>query len=90
MFGNSAVGKGVAVDLHFTDEVDDHENTIEVGGAVINGYNRADFFAESKSGESSGGGSSDVFSKGNASVTDAAETACTNQSSLILATAETT
>ena len=80
------MGKAVADDLHFTSEVDDHANTIELGGAVINGYNRADFFAESVSGESSGGSSTDVFSKSNASASDASALSCVNQSSLILST----
>ena len=66
--------------------MDDHANTVELGGAVINGYNRADFFAESVSGQSSGGGSSDAFSKTNAAATDASALSCVNQSSLILGT----
>ena len=83
-FGGSALGKGVASDLSFTDEVDDHKNTVEIGGAVINGYNRADFFSETNASEST------AFSKNNAAVGDAATLACTNQSSLIFATRETT
>lgn len=84
VFGNSCVGKGVADDLHFTDEIDDHENTIEVGGAVINGYNRADFVAEGVADESS-----NVFKKNQASAAEyAAVTAATNQSSLIFCTDE--
>ena len=83
-FGNSAIGKGVASDLSFTDEVDDHKNTVEIGGALINGYNRADFFTETAASETS------AFSKNNAAVGDAATLACTNQSSLIFATQETT
>ena len=84
VFGNSAVGKGVADDLHFTDEIDDHENTIEVGGALINGYNRADFFAEGVADESS-----NVFKKNQASASDSlSATAATNQSSLIFCTDE--
>ena len=89
VFGNSAVGKGVAEALHFTDEVDDHKNTIEVGAATINGYNRADYVAESVAGASSGFGSSDVFSKGNTgAVNYNTATAAINESSLILATDE--
>ena len=79
-FGGSAIGKGVASDLSFTDEVDDHKNTVEIGGAVINGYNRADFFSETNAAETS------AFSKNNAAVGDATGLACTNQSSLIFAT----
>tara|TARA_Y100000593_G_scaffold92417_1_gene183995 strand:+ start:2014 stop:3300 length:1287 start_codon:yes stop_codon:yes gene_type:complete len=85
VFGNSAVGKGVAQDLSFTDEVDDHKNTIEIGGAVINGYNRADFFTETNASEANSYG----FEKGNATVADIdSAIACTNQSSLIFSTCE--
>ena len=90
VFGNSAMGKGVAKDLSFTDEVDDHKNTVEIGGALINGYNRADFVVEGVSGDSSGGATANVFSKGNAAVTEYdTATLATNQSSLIFATTET-
>jgi hypothetical protein len=82
VFGGGAMGKAVADDLHFTSEVDDHANTIELGGAVINGYNRADFFLEADALEGSG----DAFYKNNASAGDAAALACINQSSLILGT----
>ena len=85
VFGNSAVGKGVASDLHFTNEIDDHENTIEVGGALINGYNRADFFTETNASESNGY----AFEKNQAAraVMDSA-LAATNQSSFICMTNE--
>ena len=82
VFGKNAVGKAVAEDLHFTSEVDDHANTIELGGAVINGYNRADFFAEVDALESSG----DAFYKNQSAAHDSAALSCVNQSSLILAT----
>ena len=82
VFGKGAMGKAVADDLHFTSEVDDHANTIELGGAVINGYNRADFFAETDALESSG----DAFYKNQSAAGVAAELTCVNQSSLILAT----
>ena len=89
-FGNGALGKGVAQNLHFTNEVDDHANTIEVGGAMINGYNRADFVAENKAGDSSGYADGQVFSKGNAAVSEYnTANPAVNQSSLIVATAET-
>ena len=76
--------------MHFTNEIDDHANTIEVGGAQINGYNRADFVAEGAAGKSSGvGAGTDVFSTGNANAINYdTATAATNQSSLILATDE--
>ena len=82
VFGRGAIGKGVADDLHFTSEVDDHANTIELGGAVINGYNRADFFGEDDALESSG----DAFYKNQSAAHDAAELVAVNQSSLILGT----
>jgi len=85
VFGNSAVGKGVAENVHYTDEVDDHKNTIEIGAAMINGYNRADFVAESVAGDGTLS-STTVFSKGSATAQEyATATAAINQSSLIIA-----
>ena len=84
VIGGSALGKGIAEDLHYTKEVDDHENTIEIGGAMINGYNRADFAAEADAAEASG----DAFYKSNATGGVSAALAATNQSSLILMTDE--
>ena len=86
VFGKSAVGRAVAKDLHFTNEVDDHENTIEIGGAMINGYSRNDWVAESLAGDSSGGGASNAFSKGNATAGVANAIVATNQSSVVLMT----
>ena len=85
VFGNSAMGKGVAQDLHFTNEIDDHENTIEIGGAVINGYNRNEYFAEADGTVGSG----DAFYNKQTAEHDAAALSAVNQSSLILATHET-
>jgi hypothetical protein len=82
VFGKSAVAKGIARDLHFTNEVDDHQNTIEIGGAQINGYNRNEYFSETNSGEGSG----KAFYKDNATPAVSAELAAINQSSLILMT----
>ena len=87
VFGGSAVGRAVATDLHFTQEVDDHQNTIEIGGAMINGYNRNDWVTESLSGDASGAGTGDAFSKGNAVSTVSSGIAAINQSSCILMTA---
>ncbi len=84
VIGNQAVGKGIADGLRFTNEVDDHENTIEIGGAVINGYNRADFMLEADAGEVSG----DAFYKAIAAGAVSAALAAVNQSSLILMTDE--
>ena len=86
VFGKSAVGRAVAKDLHFTQEVDDHENTIEIGGAMINGYSRNDYVTEATAGDSSGGGATNAFSKGNATGSVANAIAATNQSSLCLMT----
>jgi len=82
VFGNGSIGKGVAKDLHFTNEVDDHENTIEVGGAAINGYNRAEFFAESDATEGAG----DAFLNAQSAAHYCAALSSTNQSSLVLMT----
>ena len=82
VFGKNAIGKGVAKDLHFTNEVDDHANTIEVGGALINGYQRNEYFAESDATTGSG----DAFYTSNASVADGAALAAENTSSLIFTT----
>ena len=84
VFGNSAVGKGVAKDLHFTNEVDDHTNTVEIGGAIINGYNRSEFFTEDDAAQSQSG---DAFYKNNSARTAAVALSATNQSSLIVMTA---
>jgi hypothetical protein len=82
VFGRNAIGKGVARDLHFTNEVDDHENTIEIGGAVINGYQRNEYFAEGDATTGSG----DAFYRANTTVADGAALAAENTSSLIFST----
>lgn len=82
--GNQAIGKGIANDLHFTSEIDDHENVKEIGGAMLNGYNRADFVAEADALESSG----DAFYKNNSSDAVSAALLAINQSSLIFMTDE--
>ena len=79
--GDSAIGKGIAENLHFTEEIDDHNNVKEIGGALINGYNRADF-AEDGSDEEA------IFLKSEESGGVAAATSVINQSSLILMTKE--
>jgi N4-gp56 family major capsid protein len=53
--GKSAIGRAVGEALHFEFERDDYNNIEGVAGAEIDGFNRADFFAESNSGDSSGG-----------------------------------
>lgn len=82
VFGNSAMGRAVARDAHFTSEIDDHENTHEIGGAIINGYGRNDYFTEATADETSG----EAFYKGNTSTAVSAAISATNQSSLILMT----
>ena len=89
VFGKSAIGKGVAEDLHFTNEVDDHANTIEIGGASINGYNRNEYYAEGDATTGSG----DAFENDNAVTTGSdgdtdSALAAVNQSSLIFSTRE--
>lgn len=79
--GRSAIGKGIADDLHFAEERDDYGNILGIGGAVLNGYGRADFVAEDDAGEGSGG-MFEIAAAGG--VADAVE--CINQSSLVLMT----
>ena len=80
--GNSAIGKGIASPIEMTLEETDHKNVLEVGAAVMDGYNRADFFAVADAGEVSG----DAFYKNQAAAHDAAALAAINQSSLIFST----
>ena len=83
VFGKNAIGKGVAKDLHFTSEIDDHTNIIEVGGAMIDGYGRADFFSETDATTAS----AKAFETGNTSKSESGATlAAINQSSLIFMT----
>ena len=89
-FGNGAIGKGIAKNgTKFTTELDDHQNTEEVGLSVINGYNRADYFDDAVAGETAGGGAANAFSKGNATAGVINAIAAINQSSLILMTKPT-
>lgn len=76
ILGRDALGLGVAENLKFTEEKDDHENIWEIGSRTIRGANRADFF---KSDDEAA-----VYNVGNATkaaLTTAYETI--NQSSLI-------
>ena len=81
LIGGSAMGRAVSVPLHFTMEETDHQNTIEIAAATINGYNRADFAAETDAGTGSG----DLFRKNTTGGT-ASGLNVLNQSSLILMT----
>jgi hypothetical protein len=81
VLGRDAVGLGVAENLNFTEETDDHGNVEEIGSQCIQGANRVEFFSETDE--------ATVFAKGNA--TKAAHTtayAATNQSSAIIWTKE--
>jgi len=80
IFGNSAVGKAIGEDLHFTEEIDDHENTIELGGAMISGYNRADHVSADDAVETSGG----QFEKGKTSEDVTGGIRAINNSSMII------
>ena len=83
VFGNQAVGFGVVDSLSFGDEVDDFANVKEVAGIMIYGANRANFVTEALAKETSGG----MFYK-NTTGGVVADTACINDSSLILMTDE--
>jgi len=77
LVGANAIGKGIAEDLHFTSEEIDHKRTIEIGGAVINGCNRADYFNATDEALVFVGGLS-------AKTSYATAKACKNQSSAII------
>jgi N4-gp56 family major capsid protein len=81
VFGNQAVGFGVVESLSFGDEVDDFSNVKEVAGIMIYGANRADFVTEALAIETSGG----MFYKDTTGGV-VADTACINDSSLIMMT----
>jgi len=55
VFSNSSMARGVASRLQFTEETDDHGNTEEIGGAVIDGFNRVEWAAEANVVETTGG-----------------------------------
>lgn len=77
LLGKNALGYGVAEELHFTEEVIDHNRTIEIGGAEITGVQRADYFSSTDEGS--------VFSVGNATKASVSTAyACKNQSSAII------
>lgn len=81
VFGNQAIGYGVVESLGFGDEVDDFANVKEVAGIMVYGANRADFVTEALAIETSGG----MFYK-NTTGGVVADTACINDSSLMLMT----
>jgi len=81
VFSNSSMARGIASRLQFTEETDDHGNTQEIGGAIIDGFNRIEWGAEADAGEVSG----DLFYK-NTTGGVASGLAALNQSSAILMT----
>lgn len=81
VFGQHALGIAVPERLNFGDEVDDFKNIKEVAGIMIFGTGRADFVTEALAKETSGG----MFEK-NTTGGFVADTACLNDSSLILMT----
>ena len=77
ILGRDAIGLGVAENLNFTEETDDHGNVEEIGSQCIQGANRVEFFSEADE--------ATVFATGGA--TKAAHTTAytaTNQSSAII------
>jgi len=46
ILGKNALALGVAENLTFTEETEDHGNTIEIGSRCIQGANRVEFFSE--------------------------------------------
>lgn len=81
VFSGSSMGRAIGSRLHFTEEIDDHENTIEIGGAIIDGFNRIEWAAEADALESTG----DLFRK-NTTGGVASGLAALNNSSAILMT----
>jgi len=77
LLGKNALALGIAENLTFTEETEDHGNTIEIGSRCIQGANRAEYFSETDE--------STVFDKNKATKTslNAAYTA-SNQSSAII------
>ena len=78
--GASAMGHAVGKDLHFTKEIDDHENTVEIGGAVIHGFNRPDYFVDSDALETS----SKAFEKDTTGGVASGFTAINNSSAILM------
>ena len=81
VFGASSMARGIASRLQFTEEIDDHGNTQEIGGAIIDGFNRVEWAAEADAYETTG----DLFRK-NTTGGVASGLACLNTSSAILMT----
>jgi hypothetical protein len=79
VLGANVLGKGIASSLAYTEEKDDHGNTIEIGSNQIVGYNRAEFFADTNTAA--------VYSTANATKSAVATAyEAVNQSSMIIST----
>jgi len=61
VFGNGAIGKGIAKPMGLTTIDDDHYNLQEVGTYCIDGYQRADFFSDSDESTVFSVGTSEAF-----------------------------
>ena len=80
--GPSAIAKGIADKMHYTSMEKDHGARLEIGSAIINGYNRVDITTEALAKEASGG----IFQKASSSGDVLAALAMENTSSLVLMT----
>jgi hypothetical protein len=79
VLGRDALAYGIAQDLEYTVEVDDHENVIEIGSQGIMGVNRLEYFNDSVM--------STVYARGNVSPAEYnVSTPVINQSSAIIYT----
>lgn len=79
VLGRDALAYGIAQDLEYTVEVDDHENVIEIGSQGIMGVNRLEYFNDSVM--------STVYARGNVNPAEYnVSTPVINQSSAIIYT----
>lgn len=79
VLGANAIGLGIAENLNYTEEVDDHGNVREIGSQCIQGANRVEYVDDSLIQE--------VFSKNNSTLSYySTATPCVNQSSAIIFT----
>ncbi len=79
VLGANAIGLGIAENLNYTEEIDDHGNVREIGSQCIQGANRVEYVEDDVV--------EAVFSKNNANLTYySTATPCVNQSSAIIFT----
>jgi len=78
VLGKNALGLGIAENLRYTQEVDDHENTIEIGSRCIQGANRVEYFSDADT--------TTVFTKGTTGALEILNSSLSavNQSSAII------